>query len=213
MTRAMRAWCASLALLAGSVQAADTVVDDNYLASGGDGSNWPAYGRTSTEQRYSPLDQINTGNIAKLGIQWVTDLPNERSLIATPLAVDGVLYFTGSYSRTYAVDARSGKILWQFDPKTIEHAGDRLRIMWDINRGPAYYKGKVIISTVDGRLIALDAKTGQQLWEAKLGASAHAAPMTYQGAKSRRQFVVIAVGGGNKYNATYSDELVAFSLP
>ncbi len=166
MTKSMRAWLASLTLLVGTVQAAETVVDDNYLANGGDGSNWPAYGRTSTEQRYSPLDQINAGNVNKLGIQWVTELANERSLIATPLAVDGVLYFTGSYSRTYAVDARSGKILWQFDPKTIEHAGDRLRIMWDINRGPAYYKGRVIISTVDGRLVALDAKTGKQLWEA-----------------------------------------------
>ena len=105
----------------------------------------------STEQRCSPLDQINAGNVKRLGIQSVTELPNERSLIATPLAVDGVLYFTASYSRTYAVDALSGRIIWMFDPKSIEHAGDRLRIMWDINRGPAYYKGKVIISTVDGR--------------------------------------------------------------
>ena len=155
-----------LALLACSAQAADTVVDDAYLASDGDGSNWPAYGRTSTEQRYSPLDQLNTGNVKNLGIQWVLDLPRERSLIATPLVVDGVLYFTASYSRTYAVDARSGKVLWEFDPKVIERAGDRLRIMWDINRGPAYYKGRVIISTVDGRLVAIDAKTGKQQWEA-----------------------------------------------
>ncbi len=165
MKRVSRAWFVSLLLLACTAQAADTNVDDKYLESGGDGSNWPAYGRTSTEQRYSPLDTINAGNVKQLGIEWVTELPNERSLIATPLAVDGVLYFTGSYSRTYAVEARSGKLIWQFDPQTIERAGDRLRIMWDINRGPAYYKGKVIISTVDGRLVAIDAKTGKQLWE------------------------------------------------
>ncbi|MBX9607426.1 MAG: PQQ-dependent dehydrogenase, methanol/ethanol family [Gammaproteobacteria bacterium] len=166
MRSELKGWVAGLALLAGSAQAADTVVDDAYLANGGDGGNWPAYGRTSTEQRYSPLDQINAGNVKKLGIEWVLDLPKERSLIATPLVVDGVIYFTGSYSHTYAVDARTGKQLWEFDPKTIERAGDRLRIMWDINRGPAYYKGKLIISTVDGRLVALDAKTGKQLWEA-----------------------------------------------
>ena len=146
-------------------QAADTVVDDKYLSTDGDGSNWAAYGRTSSETRYSPLDQINAGNVKKLGIQWALDLPNERSLIGTPLAVDGVIYFTGSYSYTRAVDARSGKVLWEYDPKVIEHAGDRLRIMWDTNRGPAFYKGKLIITTVDGRLIALDAKTGKMLWE------------------------------------------------
>ena len=89
-------WISILLLLTCSAQAADTVVDDVYLASGGDGSYWPAYGRTSTEQRYSPLDQINAGNVKQLGIQWVLDLPTERSLIATPLVVDGVLYFTAS---------------------------------------------------------------------------------------------------------------------
>ena len=93
---------AVLALGAGAALAAETVVDDKYLETGGDGSNWPAYGRTSTEQRYSPLDQINADNVKKLGPQWVLELPKERSLIGTPLAVDGVLYFTGSYSRTRA---------------------------------------------------------------------------------------------------------------
>ena len=154
-----------LALSGAGTQAADTVVDDKYLSTDGDGSNWAAYGRTSSETRYSPLDQINADNVKKLGIQWALDLPKERSLISTPLAIDGVIYFTGSYSYTRAVDARSGKVLWEFDPKVIEHAGDRLRIMWDTNRGPAFYKGKLIITTVDGRLVALDAKSGKMLWE------------------------------------------------
>ena len=154
-----------LALSGAGAQATDTVVDDKYLSSDGDGSNWAAYGRTSSETRYSPLAQINAGNVKQLGIQWALDLPNERSLISTPLAIDGVIYFTGSYSYTRAVDARSGKVLWEYDPKVIEHAGDRLRIMWDTNRGPAFYKGKLIITTVDGRLVALDAKTGKMLWE------------------------------------------------
>ena len=153
------------ALSGARTQAVDTVVDDKYLSTDGDGSNWAAYGRTSSETRYSPLDQINADNVKKLGIQWALDLPNERSLISTPLAIDGVIYFTGSYSYTRAVDARTGKVLWEYDPKVIAHAGDRLRIMWDTNRGPAFYKGKLIITTVDGRLVALDAKIGKMLWE------------------------------------------------
>ena len=165
MRNVSKRWLAPLALFVCAAQATDTLVDDAYLQQDGDGSNWPAYGRTSTEQRYSPLDEITVDNVKKLGIAAITELPNERSLIATPLAVDGVIYFTGSYSRTYAVDARSGKLIWEYDPKSIERAGDRLRIMWDINRGPVYYKGKLIISTVDGRLVALDAKTGAFLWE------------------------------------------------
>ncbi|MGE0861270.1 MAG: PQQ-dependent dehydrogenase, methanol/ethanol family [Gammaproteobacteria bacterium] len=165
MIRGARTWLLAGALVANAAHAADTVVDDAYIASGGDGSNWPAYGRTASEQRYSPLDQINTDTIKDLGLQWSLDLPNERTLNATPLAVDGVLYFTASYSHTYAVDARTGKIIWEYDPKTIEVSGDRLRLMWDVSRGPAYYKGKLIIATVDGRLVALDAKTGKMLWE------------------------------------------------
>ena len=156
---------AVLVLGACAVHAAGTVVDDTYLGEEGDGSNWAAYGRNSSEQRYSPLDQINAETVKKLGIAWVLELPNERSLIGTPLAIDGVIYFTGSYSRTRAVDARSGKLLWEYDPKVIEHAGDRLRVMWDTNRGPAFYKGTLIISTVDGRLVALAAKTGKMIWE------------------------------------------------
>ena len=159
------ALAAVLTLAMGAAHAADTVVDDKYLSEDGDGANWPAYGRTSSETRYSPLDQINADNVAKLGVNWALDMPGERALIGTPLAVDGVIYFTGTFSYTRAVDARSGHVLWEYDPKVIEHAGDRLRIMWETNRGPAFYKGRLIISTVDGRLIALDAKTGKALWE------------------------------------------------
>ena len=61
--------------------------------------------------------------------------------------------------------AGGGKLLWEYEPKVFEHAGDRLRVMWDSYRGPAFYKGTLIISTVDGRLVALAAKTGKMLWE------------------------------------------------
>jgi quinohemoprotein ethanol dehydrogenase len=144
---------------------AATVVDDKSLTAIGDGSNWLGFGRNYSEQRYSPLDQINTKTVSDLGIEWVMELPKDKSLLATPLVVDGVIYFTASYSVTRAVEAKSGKLLWEFDPESIKNAGDRLVNMWDQNKGPAFWNGKVIISTIDGRLIGLDAKTGEKIWE------------------------------------------------
>jgi quinohemoprotein ethanol dehydrogenase len=106
--------------------AAQTVVDDQALGDDSQGANWLSYGRTYSEQRFSPLAQIDTKNVGKLGLAWALDLPTDRSLLSTPLVVDGVLYFTGTYSVARAVDAKTGKILWEYDPKTIEHSGDRL---------------------------------------------------------------------------------------
>ena len=156
----------STALIALACQstAGELVVDESALADEASGTNWLGHGRTYSEQRYSPLTQINTDNVERLGLAWSLDLPTERSLNATPLAVDGVLYFSGTYSVVTAVDARSGKPLWRFDPKTIEHAGERLRTLWGTSRGVAYWKGSVFVGTGDGRLIALDAKTGEQQW-------------------------------------------------
>ena len=114
-------------VLSAAVQSgtADTIVDDAALSNESDGNNWLAYGRTYSEQRYSPLAQIDVKSVARLGLDWFLDLPDDRSLIGTPLVVDGVLYFTGSYSKTRAVDVKTGKVLWEYDPKSIEHAGDR----------------------------------------------------------------------------------------
>jgi len=144
---------------------AETIVNDTSLADDSNTTNWLAYGRTYSEQRYSPLSAISTDSVPRLGLDWVLDLPQDRSLIGTPLVVDGILYFTGSFSVTRAVEAKTGKLLWEYDPKSIEHAGDRLKIMWDSSRGLAFWNGKVIIATIDGRLVAIDAKTGKRVWE------------------------------------------------
>ena len=141
------------------------LVDDKALTSLGDGSNWLSYGRNYSEQRYSPLEQINVESVKRLGLEWVMELPKDKQLTGTPLVVDGVMYFTGSFSVTRAVDAKTGELLWEYDPKSIEHAGDRLVNMWDQNKGPAFWNGKVIISTIDGRLVGIDAKTGKMVWE------------------------------------------------
>ena len=126
------------------------------------GANWGGYGRTYGEQHFSPLDQVNTDTIAKLGLTWSLDLP-PGNVVTQPLAIDGVLYFAMGYSHIYAVSALTGKVLWTHDPKAAEAAGIRLRRSWG-SRGLGYWNGKVYTGTVDGRLIALDARSGRTVW-------------------------------------------------
>ena len=164
----LRTWFAlsvALAFISITCVNAETIVNDESLSNESDTTNWLSYGRTYSEQRFSPLTSIDTDSVKRLGVDWVLDLPNDRTLIGTPLVVDGVLYFTGSYSVTRAVDAKTGELLWEYDPKSIEHAGDRLRNMWDSSRGLAFWNGKVIIATIDGRLVGIDAKSGEMVWE------------------------------------------------
>ena len=134
------------------------------LSDESNGTNWLTHGRTHSEQRYSPLAQINADNVANLGLAWSVDLPDARQLVATTLAIDGVLYSTGSFSVVTAIDARTQKILWTYDPKVVEHAGDTLRVLWGTSRGVGYWSGKIYIGAGDGRLIAVDAKTGKEVW-------------------------------------------------
>jgi quinohemoprotein ethanol dehydrogenase len=148
----------------GTAAEGGTVVDGETLAAVGNGENWLAYGRNFSEQRYSPLAQVDDGNVSELGVAWYVDLPNDRSLTGTPLAVDGTLYYEGSYNVLRAVDAKTGELLWEYDPQVIETAGDRLRVVWDYSRGIAFWKGAVYQATMDGRLIAVDARTGAELW-------------------------------------------------
>ena len=130
-------------------------------------ANWAATGGSFDETGYSRLTQITAGNIDKLGLAWSLDLPGEVTLEATPLAVDGVLYFSGSYATVYAVDAVTGKQLWKFDPEVWKHNPDKMHFSFGANRGVAYENGKVFVAALDGRLFALDAKTGKEAWVAQ----------------------------------------------
>ena len=157
--------CSVILVSAMASTSAQTVVNDESLSDESDTRNWLSYGRTYSEQRYSPMTTINTESVKRLGVDWVLELPTDRTLVGTPLVVDGIMYFTGSYSVTRAVDAKTGTLLWEYDPKSIEHAGDRLRNMKDDSRGLAFWNGKVIIATIDGRLVGIDAKSGKMIWE------------------------------------------------
>lgn len=126
--------------------------------------NWRNHNGDSDETAYSPMSAISTRNVRRLGLIWSLDLPGEETLQATPLAIDGVLYFTGSYSTVYAVDGRSGELLWKYDPEVWKHAPDKMHVALPVNRGVAYGDGRVFVATLDGRLIALKATTGHELW-------------------------------------------------
>ncbi|MCC7413805.1 MAG: PQQ-dependent dehydrogenase, methanol/ethanol family [Gammaproteobacteria bacterium] len=126
--------------------------------------NWLLHGRTYDEQRYSPLSQIDRGNVARLGLGWEYRLDSLRGIEATPIVVDGVMYTTGTWSRVYALDAASGALLWQYDPHVPRKWGRKL--CCDIvNRGVAVWAGRIYVGTLDGRLVAIDAATGERAWE------------------------------------------------
>jgi quinohemoprotein ethanol dehydrogenase len=129
-----------------------------------DGTDWTMYGRTNDEQRFSPLDQISEQNVGQLGLLWSRELGTTRGLEATPLVLNGVIYTTGEWSVAYALDAKTGEILWTFDPK-VPRARVRTICCDVVNRGVALHRGKVYLGTLDGRLIALDAESGKPVWD------------------------------------------------
>ena len=168
LSRTIKIITASAAMLAaaGAQAQSAAVTTERLLNADAERGQWLSYGRTYNEQRFSPLDQINENTVAELGLAWFVDLPTNQNVESTPLVIDGVLYLTLPWSEVMAVDARTGELLWHHDPKV---SGD-----WNINvccgldnRGAAAWNGKIIFGTLDGRLIALDAQTGTEVWSTK----------------------------------------------
>lgn len=137
-------------------------VTDAMLAAG-NGEEWLTYGGDYDEQRFSPLNQITDANVGELGLAWSADLDTARGQEATPLMHDGTLYISTAWSMVKAYDARTGALKWAYDPevprsKLVEVCCDA------VNRGVALYGDKVYVATLDGRLVALDQKTGKVAW-------------------------------------------------
>lgn len=126
--------------------------------------SWMSHGRTYSEQRFSPLTTVSKSNVSKLGLAWAYKLDVDRATEATPIVVDGVMYVTGALSIVSALDPVTGKELWKYDPKVARDKG-RDGCCDVANRGVAIWKGKVYFGAYDGRLIALDAKSGERVWE------------------------------------------------
>lgn len=127
-----------------------------------DGRNWPGYSGPD-QNHYSPLDQIDMASGARLGLAWYFDIDTGPSSLSAPVAADGILYFVAGQAVVHAMDAATGKLLWKYDPEVWKVAGDKLRSAWG-TRGLAYDDGRVFVATMDGRLIAIDAKTGKLAW-------------------------------------------------
>ncbi|MCG8441042.1 MAG: PQQ-dependent dehydrogenase, methanol/ethanol family, partial [Caulobacterales bacterium] len=125
---------------------------------------WMSHGRTYDEQRFSPLDEINTETISDLRLAWYLDLDTRRGQAATPIIVDGVMYISTAWSKVRAVDAATGQVRWAFNPE-VPGAWAARACCDVINRGVAVWEGKVFVGTIDGRLIALDARSGDVVWE------------------------------------------------
>lgn len=148
----------------GNVASAGTIDDEALRDVDARPGEWLTHGRDHAETRFSPLTAINAGNVAQLGLVFSYETNTERGLEATPLFHDGVLYTTLPWSVVHAIDARSGLRLWEYDPG-VDRARGQLACCDVVNRGVALYEGRVYVGTLDGRLVALDAETGDVVWE------------------------------------------------
>lgn len=141
---------------------------------------WPVYGGDRNGTHFSPLTQITPENVGRLGLAWSTDLDAFPGQIeGTPLVVDGTLFGTTPWSVVVAIDARTGRLKWRWDPQiphqvfATDERGVRTRLgpslcCGPVNRGVAYHEGKVFVGTLDSRLVALDADTGRQVWSTQV---------------------------------------------
>jgi len=154
----------SSGLCSAATPAAAMVTAKRLVSANEEPGQWMSVARTYDEQRFSPLAQINVENVSKLGLAWFADFDSNRGQEATPLVIDGVIYVSTAWSKVKAYDARTGRQLWAYDPKVPgEFAG---RGCCDVvNRGLAAWNGKIFVASYDGRLIGLDAKTGEPVWE------------------------------------------------
>ncbi|MCZ6502168.1 MAG: PQQ-dependent dehydrogenase, methanol/ethanol family, partial [Gammaproteobacteria bacterium] len=163
---------------------------------GDEPGNWLAHGRTYDEQRFSTLDQINDSNAQDLGLAWYFDTGTDRGLEATPIVVDGIMYSTGSWSVVFANNAQTGELIWEYDPEVPKPWG--ANACCDVvNRGVAVWKGKVYVGTIDGRLVALDAVTGVEVWD--VNTIDRSKPYTITGAPRIIKDKVIIGNGGAEY--------------
>jgi len=159
---------------------------------------WLSYGRDYGEARFSPLAQVNAGNVAQLGLAWSADLDTARGQEATPLVHNGVLYVSTAWSKVRAYDATNGKLLWAYDPKVPRET--LVRTCCDaVNRGVALYENKVFVGTLDGRLVALNAATGKPVWT--VTAVPNQTDYTITGAPRIVKGRVLIGEGGSEYRA------------
>jgi quinohemoprotein ethanol dehydrogenase len=193
----MRLWSSlGVALAAALVLGACGKTVDGARIAKAEAGDWLTYGRSYDEQRFSPLTQVNTATVGKLGVSWWASFDTDRGQEATPLVADGVLYTTTAWSKVFAFEAKTGKPLWSYDPKVPGEKG--FNACCDVvNRGVALWKGRAYVGTIDGRLIALDAKTGKPVWSVQT--TDPNLPYTITGAPRAAKGMILIGNGGAEY--------------
>ena len=156
------ACCALNAAVAAAASGAANVDARRLAKADKEAGQWMMYGGTYSEQRFSPLKKIDSNNVGQLGLQWFADYETNQNQHGSPLYIDGVIYVSTARNVVYAFDGKTGKQLWKYNPMI---TGVRLRYnVGLVNRGIAAWKGKIIMGTLDARLVAIDAKTGKEVW-------------------------------------------------
>ncbi len=169
---------------------------------------WTQHGGNPDEQRYSKLNQVTVDNVGQLGLAWYAEVSERGGYQSTPLVINGIIYMTAPWSSLYAFDAKSGKQLWKVDPQAPREMAATSICCNISNRGAAYADGKIIWGTIDGRLMAVDAKTGQKVWETRVADSKQQYSIT--GApRIGDGLVFIGVGGSEFYTRGF---LAAFDV-
>lgn len=159
-------------------------------------TDWSAVGHDSGDTRFSPLTQVNDTNVGRLRLAWYHDLDTHRGQEATPVVVDGVMYSSSAWSKVQAFRAATGELLWQYDPEVPGKTA--IHVCCDVvNRGVAVSHGRVFVGTLDGRLVALEAKTGKPVWSVQTGEGKR--PYTISGAPLVADGHVIIGNAGAEY--------------
>ena len=174
---------------------AQPVTTEDLENAANDNASWLTYGRDYSSQRFVRLDQITPANVDQLHPAWVfTTGGDNRGLEATPLIHEGVMYLSADDSRVFALDARTGAKLWSYDPELSDES-ERVYCCGSINRGVALWGELVFVGTMDARMVALDKKSGDVVWETTVidwrqGYSITGAPLVV------KDMVITGVAGG-----------------
>lgn len=167
---------------------------------GGD-TEWPLHGRDEQAQRYSPLEQIDRDTVGRLGLAWFHDLGTDRGQEATPIVIDGTIYFVSAYDVVQALDARDGTVRWTYDPQV--RAASARGCCGPVSRGVAVRDGRVYLGALDGRLIALEAATGKPAWQVQTIDQANPLAVNYTitGAPRVVKDMILIGNGGAEFGA------------
>jgi len=184
-----------LGISSAQVKRVDDVVLRNAAKAASDG-DWLSYGLTPGETRYSPLKQIDASNVKRLGLVWsyeVGDGGGDQE--ATPLVWNNTIFGITNWSIVFAVDARTGKEKWRWDPEVNRKATSDKMCCGVVNRGLALYNGKIYVPVIDGRLEALDAETGKPVWEARVSYTQNEQTLTIAPRIAKGKVIVGPAGG------------------